>query len=204
MKILLFVAIIYIVCKGISALSRISKERARQRKIAKVKAEQVRRSAEAARLSEEFRAQQQVARKAAKRQAQIEREQIRQQVEVERERIRQEKAENTPLNKQIIERNTRYEKDNFSVDSGPVDRESLTSTYKIGLTITMTSSADHRKSAIASVRRQLTIDESTFLNDAAKELEKRVSELKPFDQIDLSPPSENDEIVYLPIEGTFN
>ena len=102
------------------------------------------------------------------------------------------------------------EKDAKALSSGSdssTDQETLTScnsTYRIEMTITMTSSADKKKTSGINPRRVLKDSEKKFLKDAATELESRINTLKPFDQMDFSPPSDGDEVVYLPVEGTFN
>lgn len=82
--------------------------------------------------------------------------------------------------------------------------EASKSAYKIEFTVSVTSSADSKQLDVQNYRKELFEEEKYFLENAAKELESRINLLKPYNQIDLSHPSDEDEVVYLPAEGTFN
>ena len=84
MSLIIIAAVIWGICKLISAASAASKERARQAEMARVRAAQERQRAEQARLREEWKAAQAAERERVRQMVALEREQARQAKEQER------------------------------------------------------------------------------------------------------------------------
>ena len=91
MSLIIIAAVIWGICKLISAASAASKERARQAEMARVRAAQERQRAEQARMREEWKAAQAAERERVRQMVALEREQARQAKEQERLAKEQEK-----------------------------------------------------------------------------------------------------------------
>ncbi len=204
---------------GLFALARAIKatlgEKRRQDEAKRIAALNAQRASEAARLRAEWRQQQAEAKEWTRKQIEIERERIRLAAKQEKERKTVSNEDNEAHTAEVSTRidtnniptagnDNSVELTNPKKDASSSEGESLSSTYKIELSFSIKSSVDNRNPYFVDNQRQLTNEERQFLEDAANELETRVNQLKSFNQIDLSPPSDNDEVVYLPLDGTFN
>ena len=50
----------------------------------------------------------------------------------------------------------------------------------------------------------LTEEEKWFLRDHTAELRSRIRRLRPFEAVDITPPAYDEDVIYLPVEGTYN